>query len=111
MVKSLGTAATSPKLAGTLERQGTGRRGVSVVQILKKRQNKGRICKQNKADKEGKNASDRTRFWGQEDNPNFSFSEFARVLIGEIKQATVGGHMILETTRYFAVDIFYSPSS
>ena len=39
MVKSLGTAATSPKLAGTLARQDTGRRGVSVVQILKKRQN------------------------------------------------------------------------
>ena len=58
-----------------------------------------------------KNARDWTRFWGQEDNPNFSFSEFARVLIGEIKQATVGGHMKLETTRYFVADIFYSPSS
>ena len=54
MVKSLGTGATSPKLAGTLARQGTGRRGVSVVQILKKRHNKGRICKQIKVGKEGK---------------------------------------------------------
>ena len=35
MVKSLGTGATSPKLAGTLARQGTGRRGVSVEEATK----------------------------------------------------------------------------